>query len=338
MTEKQYGGKTGRESKKIVDNKKKRVLNEILKTKNKSESEVSVGLSHENLMSLKEAGKIAKEVANYAKSIIHPNLKLLEIAEKIEDKIMSLGGKPAFPVNLSINEIAAHYTPSWNDETLASGLLKIDMGVHVNGFIADTAFSIDLEGNKENKKLIESSENAVKKAIEVVKFGIPVGEVGKAIGEVITSEGFSPIRNLTGHEVQRYLLHSGVSIPNYDNGNTAKLSEGVYAIEPFVTSGQGIVYESKPSGIYIFKERKGVRDKLAREILDYIENEYLSLPFCSRWLVKKFSPKALFALAALKQAGCIEEFMQLVEKSKKPVAQVEHTIVVFKDKIEVTTR
>ncbi|MEM2932999.1 MAG: type II methionyl aminopeptidase [Candidatus Pacearchaeota archaeon] len=338
MTEKQYGGKTGRESKKVIENRKEiLVLSEGLK-KVKMSTEEKKAITYEDFMSLKEAGKIAKEVANYAKSIIRPNVKLLEIAEKIEDKIMSLGGKPAFPVNLSINDIAAHYTPSWNDETLASGLLKIDMGVHVNGFIADTAFSIDLEGKEENKKLIELSENAVKKAIEVVKFGIPVGEVGKAIGEVITSKGFSPIRNLTGHEVKRYLLHSGLSIPNYNNGNTAKLSEGVYAIEPFVTNGQGIVYESKPSGIYIFKERKGVRDRLAREILDYIENEYLSLPFCSRWLIKKFSPKALFALAALKQAGCIEEFMQLVEKSKKPVAQAEHTFVVFKDKIEVTTR
>jgi len=340
MTEKEYSGKTKRNrGKKAEVRKKGKVFEEKeKKVEFGQETGASEALKYENFMALKEAGKIAKEASVYARSIIKKGAKLLDIAEKVEAKIMSLGGKLAFPINLSINEIAAHYTPGWNDETPASGLLKIDIGVHVNGWIADTAFSIDLDGNEENKKLIEVSEEAVKKAIDIIKFDVPVCEIGKAISEVITGKGFSPIRNLTGHEVQKYLLHSGLTIPNYNNGNTAKLPEGAYAIEPFVTSGQGIVYESKPSGIYIFRERKGVRDMLARQVLDYIENEYLSLPFCSRWLVKKFSPKVLFALTALKQAGCIEEFMQLVEQNKKPVAQSEHTVVVLQDKIEVTTR
>lgn len=337
MGEKQYSGATGRGSGKVVKtsfNLQKAVVKE---KKSEIKDEAS-GISQQDVTSLTEAGKIAKKASEYARSIIKKGMRLLDLAEKIEGKIQSLGGKLAFPVNLSINEIAAHYTPGWDDETLASGLLKVDIGVHVNGFIADTAFSVDLENSGENKKLIEASEQAVKKALEVAKFDVPVNEIGRAIGEVISNYGFSPVRNLTGHEVQEMFLHSGLVIPNYDNGNTLKLPEGSYAIEPFVTTGQGIVYESKPSGIYLFKERKGVRDRLAKEVMDYIEEEYMTLPFCSRWLAKKFSPKVLFALAMLNQAGAIEQFMQLVEKNKKPVSQSEHTVIVLKDKTEATTK
>ena len=128
-----------------------------------------------------KAGKIASEVRAYAKSFIKPNMKLLEIAEKIEDKIVKLGGKPAFPTNLSINEIAAHYTPSYNDETLAHGLLKVDFGVHVDGWTADIAFSLDLEASSLNKKLISASEEALKKALETAKENISISEIGKII-------------------------------------------------------------------------------------------------------------------------------------------------------------
>ncbi|HTY43645.1 MAG TPA: M24 family metallopeptidase, partial [Patescibacteria group bacterium] len=153
-----------------------------------------------------KAGKIASEVREYAKSFIKPNMKLLEIAEKIEEKIKKLGGEPAFPTNLSINEIAAHYTPSHNDETLAHGLLKVDLGVHVDGWTADIAFSIDLEASSLNKKLIEASESALKKALEISKENVSISEIGRAIQKTIESHGFSPIINLSGHEMEQYDL------------------------------------------------------------------------------------------------------------------------------------
>jgi len=337
MGEKQYSGETGRGGK-LIKSTSSGAPKPVIKEKKLVIKDENARLNQQDVVSLKEAGKIAKQASEYAKSIIKKGMKLLDLAEKVEGKIESMGGKLAFPINLSIDEIAAHYTPGWDDETVASGLLKVDIGVHVNGFIADTAFSVDLENSEENKKLIEASEQAVKKALEVAKFDVPVNEIGRAMGEVISNYHFSPVRNLTGHEVQEMFLHSGITIPNYDNGNSFKIQEGSYAIEPFVTTGQGIVYESKPSGIYIFKERKGVRDKLAKEVMNYIEENYITLPFCSRWLVKKFSPKVLFALSVLNQAGAIEQFMQLVEKNKKPVSQSEHTIIVLKDKSEVTTR
>src|SRR3989344_1896379 len=101
-----------------------------------------------------KAGEITKEIKIFARGFIKKNLSLLEIAERIETKMIALGGRPAFPVNLSIDNIAAHYTPSYNDETKAHGLLKVDFGVHIDGWISDTAFSIDLENSQENKKII----------------------------------------------------------------------------------------------------------------------------------------------------------------------------------------
>ena len=183
-----------------------------------------------------------------------------------------------FPVNLSINDISAHYTPSHDDETKASGLLKVDIGVHIDGFIADTAFSLDLENSDLNKKLIEVSEKALQEAIKIAKPETEIWKIGEKIQETITEQGFSPVRNLSGHQLGQYKIHAGLTIPNHNNGNETKLDEGAYAIEPFSTDGAGIVYEGKPSGIYRFQGRKAVRDILARKLMDYIEQTYSTLP------------------------------------------------------------
>ena len=283
-----------------------------------------------------KAGNIAKQVREFAKSIIKPNAKLLDIAEKIETKIIELGAKPAFPVNLSINEIAAHYTPSYNDISLARGLLKVDIGVQIDGEIADTAFSLDLENSKENKKLIEASEKALKNVIQNVKIGISLGEIGKTVQQTIESEGFSPIINLSGHEMKEHELHAGLMIPNVDNKMPDKITKGLYAIEPFATSGSGRVVEGKPSGIYLLVDDKNVRNNEARKILNFIIEEYKTLPFCSRWIVKKFGIKSLFALRQLEENGNLHQYPQLIEISHSKVSQSEHTVLI-EDKTIVTT-
>jgi len=265
-------------------------------------------------------------------------MPLIEIAEKIENKIIELGGKSAFPTNLSMNDIAAHYTPSYDDKTLASGLLKIDFGVHVDGWLSDTAFSLDLEDNKENKKLIEVSESALKNAIKMIKENVRVNEIGKVIQETIEAKGFSPIINLSGHEMTQYDLHAGMIIPNIDNQKKIPLREGLYAIEPFATSGNGKVHDGKPSGIYCLIDSKNVRGSSAREVLDFIGEEYQTLPFCSRWIIKKFGTRVLFALKQLKDNGNLHEFPQLIESSHNKVAQAEQTILIKDGKVIVTTK
>lgn len=277
-----------------------------------------------------KAGKIASQVRTYAKSIIKQDVPLLEIAEKIESKIIELGGKPAFPTNLSINDIAAHNTPDYNDKTKASGLLKVDFGVHIDGCIVDTAFSIDLENSEENKKIIEASEKALQAALKAIKTNpkIALNEIGKTIQNEIESMGFSPIINLSGHSIEDYDIHSGVTIPNFDNQKTNVLEPRVYAIEPFATNGTGKVYNGKPSGVYALTDEKMPRSPIARKILKFIIDEYKTLPFCSRWIVKKFGPTALFALKQLEDNSNLHHFQELVESTHGKVSQAEHTILI----------
>ena len=289
-----------------------------------------------NTQKIIQAGKISSEVKKYARTFIKKDVPLLEIAEKIEDKIKELGGKLAFPTNLSINNIAAHYTPSYDDKTLAHGLLKIDLGVHIDGWIADTAFSMDLENSEENKKLIKASEKALDKAIATIKKGISANEIGAVIQETIEAQGFSPVINLSGHEMQQYELHAGVTIPNVDDNKNIILQKGLYAIEPFATTGSGRVHDGKSSGIYILINEKNVRSPIAREVLNFIINEYKTLPFCSRWVVKKFGAKALFGLKQLEDNNNLHHFAQLVEELNSKVSQAEHTILIGEEKIVTT--
>ena len=285
-----------------------------------------------------QAGKIASEEREHARGFIKKGMPLNEIAEKIEDKIVELGGKPAFPTCLSINQFAAHYIPSHDDETLAHGLLKIDMGAHVDGWIADTAFSIDLENTDENKKIIKASEEALDSAIKTIKEGIQLREIGMAVQKTIESYGLNPIVNLFGHGVDRYDLHARVSIPNFDNKKITEITNGLYAIEPFATTGNGRVRDGRPSGTYRLISDKNIRSPIAREVLEFIIEEYNTLPFCSRWLVKKFGTKALIGLKQLEVNGNLQGYAVLIESSNGKVAQTEHTILVESTGIMVTTK
>ncbi len=347
MTEKQYGGATGRGTKEIkVIQKTKQTakLSDERKKDKMSSEENKQQIDKEKILL---AGKIASQVKFYAKNFIKKDMPLLEIAEKIEEKILELGGKPAFPVNLSINNISAHYTPSHDDKNSAHGLMKIDFGVHIDGWTADNAFSIDLENNEENKKLIIASQDALNNALKLIKSSagagergddrgksineISLNEIGTKISEIIESYNFNPIINLSGHSMEQYSLHSGITIPNIDNKDTRKLKTGLYAIEPFATNGSGKIREGKPSGIYELRNDKNIRNPIAREILEFIKEEYNTLPFCSRWIVKKIGTKALFGLKQLEENGNLHHYNQLVEISESKVSQAEETIFIDED-------
>lgn len=286
----------------------------------------------------KKAGKIAAETVSYAKSIVKRDVLLRELAEKIEAKIHELGGKPAFPVNLSINEVAAHYTPSHDDETKAHGLLKVDIGVHIEGYVADTAFSVDLESSESNRKLIEAAQSGLKAGVEKFVLGTELGKIGFAIERAIVELGVNPIVNLSGHRIKRFDLHAGENVPSYDNKDKRKIEIGVYAIEPFTTFGLGQVRDGKMSGIYHLIKASNVRDNFARQVIAWISEEYSSLPFCSRWIEKKFGSRGLVALRQIEQAGLLHHYSQLVEASNGIVAQAEHTVLIAKDNSVVTTR
>jgi len=288
-----------------------------------------------------KAGKISAQVKKYARSIIKKDMPLLEIAEKIDARIAELGAKPAFPVNLSINNIAAHYTPSYDDKTLAHGLMKVDIGIHVDGWVSDSAFSIDFENSDENKKIIEASKNALENVKKLLKSNpvgtVTTGMIGKTVQETIESLGLSPIANLSGHSIEHYLVHAGLTIPNVNNKSTEVLGNGLYAVEPFATNGNGKIHDGKPSGIYMLISEKNIRSPIARDVLKYIIEEYNTLPFCSRWLVKKFGTKALFGIKQLEENGNLHNYAQLIESSGGIVSQAEHTFFLDDSGVIVTT-
>ncbi len=283
-----------------------------------------------------KSGRIAAEALEFGRKLVKVDASLLEVAEKIEEKIISLDGKLACPVNISINHIAAHYTPYPDDKTTfkEGEIVKVDVGVHVNGAIGDTACTIDLGDNKE---ILEASEKALNEALKMFTPGTKIGEIGKVIQKTIKEYGFVPIINLSGHQMDLYKLHTGTNIPNYDNGDPNELEEGqVFAVEPFATNGEGKVIDGKPSGIYRLDNIKPVRDPKIRNMIRFIQEEYNELPFAKRWLIKKF-PNTNFALTLLEKQGILYHYPQLPEKTKGLVSQAEHTVIV-KEKPEITTK
>jgi len=287
------------------------------------------------------AGRIAAEVLAEGKRLAKPGIKLLELAEKLESSIRAKGGKPAFPVNLSLNEAAAHYTPSIDDETVIGekDILKIDVGVHIDGFIGDTATTLDFSG--ENGKLVEASDEALSNAISTIKAGVETSKIGEVIEHTIKSAGFKPIENLTGHSLARYNLHAGIEVPNVKTAYSTVLKEGdIIAIEPFATNGAGRVGEGTRVEIFSLQELRPVRLKEARRLLAYIDENYKSLPFAERWLSSEFRSKLLLnsALRELALSGCIHQYPVLKEVKHGTVSQSEVTVVVEKDSARILTQ
>ena len=282
-----------------------------------------------------KAGEISSEVLEYGKNLIKKDKSVLEIIENVESKIFQLGGKPAFPAQISINEIAAHYSPVKEDFSIKEqDIVKLDVGVHVNGAIGDNAVTV---GN--NKELIEASREALNEAIKIIQIGTKLKDIGKVIDKTISSYNFKPIKNLTGHSIDLYEQHSGISIPNYDNNDNFKLEKGMLiAIEPFATTGIGMIEEGKDSGIFKLEKIKSVRTQISKEVLDFIIKEYKTLPFTKRWLLKKFPEfQVNFALNNLEKEGIISQYRQLPEKSKGLVSQAEHTLLID-DQVKILTK
>jgi methionyl aminopeptidase len=188
------------------------------------------------------------------------------------------------------------------------------------------------------KDLINASSEAVENAIKAAKENPVINNIGSIIQETIQKKGFSPIVNLSGHSLNQYNLHAGITIPNYANGNKNELKDGAYAIEPFATTGEGKIYEGQSSNIFAIIELKNTRSQVGRKILEYAWEKYKNLPFSLREMQKKFGNMSKIALRQMEQEGIIHNFPQLIEKSHAPVSQAEHTIIINQNKVEVTTR
>ncbi len=286
------------------------------------------------LLKYREAGRIANAALNLGRELIKPGLCMLDAVNKIEEFIFNEGGFPAFPPQISLNSVAAHFCPEESYIFKEGDLAKLDVGVSVDGYIADNAMTVDLG---DNKALVDASREALNEALKLVRPGVKIGDIGARIQEVITSRGFSPVRNLSGHGLARFEVHSSPSIPNTIVEGDAVLEEGmVIAIEPFASNGAGVVYESGKGSIFSLIAKKPLRRPDSRKVLAEIE-KYNGMPFSSTALFKVFGkPKVLFALREMRQLGMLREHPPLVDKDKGLVSQAEHSVIVLDEPIVYT--
>jgi methionyl aminopeptidase len=296
-------------------------------------AESDVDLDAEQYEKHREAGEILAQVREETADRVGVGASHLDIAEYAEDRIRELGGEPAFPVNISIDEEAAHATPGVDDETtFGEEMINLDIGVHVDGWLADTAVTVDLSGNPE---LAEAPAEALDAALEVIEPGVETGAIGAEIEDVIEGYGYNPVVNLTGHGLGHWEQHTEPTIPNrsVSQGTTLEVGD-VVAIEPFATDGTGKVTEGSDEEIYALEREGSVRNRAARKALDQITEQFRTLPFATRWLDSR-RPK--MALRRLQSQDIVHGYPVLKEDDGNLVSQKEHTIIVTPDGCEVTT-
>jgi len=289
-----------------------------------------------------QAGKIAAQVREGARRKYYVGSTLFEICESVEAQIRSMNGQPAFPVNTSLNEIAAHYTAEPNDATVVKegDVLKIDIGVHVDGYIADTAVTVCYDAKYES--LVKAAETALGEAVRMARVNTKASDIGRVIEGTIVKFGFRPIQNLSGHSLKQYTIHAGKSIPNiWTIGSSfTLLANEAYAIEPFVTTkdGQGVVHEGKTRNIFGITSRKPIKDKEADNLLELMWTRFRTLPFALRWLTDKYEEKDLRRLVdILAKKRNVHAYPILVEGRGKIVAQAEHTLIPTDSVVNVIT-
>jgi len=295
----------------------------------------------EALEKFRLSGKILRETREEMKLFVRENMPIIQVCEKAEALIREKGANPAFPCNVSINEVAAHYTSPPNDvqRIPEKALAKVDIGVHVDGYVTDTACTVCF--NPEYKSMQSAAEHALKVAIDNIHSGMSTSKIGEIIEKSIRNRGFKPIANLTGHSVGRYLVHAGISIPNVAQISLAKVKAGeIYAIEPFVTLPDAVGRVENSSEITIFRlvKTKSVKNPYAKQLLKYIEENFRTLPFAERWL-KSVVPTDQHheAFKELRKSKAVMGYPVFIEVSRKPVTQAEHTLLITENGCEVLT-
>jgi methionyl aminopeptidase len=293
-----------------------------------------VDLDAEKYEKHREAGEILATVRDEAAERVEVGTNYLELTEWVENRIDELGGESAFPLNISVDHEAAHGAAGPDDDrTVGEEMVKLDAGVHIDGYIADTAITVDFTGTD---GLLAAAEDALEAALDVVEAGAHTGEVGAAIEDAIDGYGYNPVVNLTGHGLGRWEQHVPPNIPNREVTQGTELEVGdVVAIEPFATDGTGKVSEGNQEEIYSLEREATVRNRDARQALAQITEEFKTLPFAARWLDVR---RPEMALRRLKSQDIVHGYPVLQEDEGCLVSQKEHTVIVTEDGCEVTTR
>ncbi|HEX2022617.1 MAG TPA: type II methionyl aminopeptidase [Candidatus Thermoplasmatota archaeon] len=289
----------------------------------------------------RKAGEVAGRAREYGATLVKPGVKLVDVAEAVEKFIRDHGAQPAFPCCISVDADAAHDTPAPLDERVfAEGqVVKLDCGAQVDGWIGDTAITVEV-GATPHGRLLQAARDALAAAVETVKPGVQVRDVSAAVEAAIRGHGFQPVANLTGHSVDRYHQHAGVSIPSVAATARGQLLPGMaVAIEPFATDGQGKVRDAGGGHVWHFQAPRPQRDPTARAALDYIARHHPDLPFAERWIANAVpAAKVAYAMKLLERSGAVKQYPVLREAGGGQVAQFEHTFLILEDGVVVTTR
>ncbi|MGD8506493.1 MAG: type II methionyl aminopeptidase [Candidatus Bathyarchaeota archaeon] len=300
-----------------------------------------MAISEENLQKYVKAGKIAAKIREQMRQTVTEGMPIIDICEKVESLTRENGARPAFPCNVSINEVAAHYSSPPQDKRIVpdNSIVKVDIGVHVDGYIADTAATICFNSDYEN--LASVTEKALETAVELLRPGLSIAKFGSTIQKSIEMQGFKPVSNLTGHQIGRYLVHSGKRLPNVSHISISKVRAGeVYGVEPFATlpKAAGKVRSGKEAHIFRLIKRKSLKGEHAKQLLKSIESDFRTLPFSQRWLAG-YLPSRHYpaAFSELLSSRSLMAYPLFIEASGKPVAQAEHTVVITEDGSRVLT-
>ncbi|KAL2019708.1 hypothetical protein VTK56DRAFT_9245 [Thermocarpiscus australiensis] len=320
-------------------------------------------LNSDFLNDYRHAAEVHRQTRQWAQKNIKPGQTLTEIANGIEDAVRALTGHQGleegdalvagmgFPTGLSINHCAAHYTPNAGNKMVLQqdDVMKVDFGVHVNGKIVDSAFTLAF--NPRYDPLLEAVKAATNAGIKEAGIDARVGEIGGVIQEVMesyeveingTTYPVKPIRNLNGHNILPYSIHGTKSVPIVKSNDMTKMEEGdVFAIETFGSTGKGYVHEDGEISHYAKRRdapKVDLRLTSAKSLLNVITKNFGTLPFCRRYLDRLGQEKYLLGLNNLVQSGIVEDYPPLVDQKGSYTAQFEHTILIRPTVKEVISR
>jgi methionyl aminopeptidase len=315
--------------------------NQKLKDKNTEKTDEDKELE---ITSLKQAGNIANEVKKFLKPKIKIGTNVSRLIEAAESKIIELEGHWAFPVNVSINNIAAHYTSPIKDDGLTineGDIVKVDLGVHIDGFIVDTAFSVSFSDDPLLENIIQATEVALEAAKNMAKPEVNTRVIGKKIESIVKGFGYNPIKELGGHQIERWTVHGKKQLPELGSQGGDTMQEGdVFAVEIFASTGEGTIHNTNSSYIYEVNPYAGrvpLRRKTSKQILGHINKNYKTLPFAERWLAKEFRIGVAFGLQELIQQGKLKVHYVLSEQKGANVSQSEETIMITENGFEQLT-
>lgn len=284
-----------------------------------------------------------RRIRSNIQHLLRPGASLLKAIGFVETatRTMLKGEKNngiGFPCGISLNDCAAHFTLNPGDQDILlneSDVLKIDFGVHSNGRIMDSAFTVCFDPKYE--ELLKASQEATRRGLEVIGIDMMVCEIGREISEVFNSfeivlnnrtVPIKPVWNLNGHSIEQYKIHGKFSIPPINNGDSSRVSEGFCAIETFATTGSGEVYDKGDCSHFMVNtgapDRK-IYDKRNKEVLSFIKQEIGTLPFSPRH-VDYFMGNSLTSIKMLSARQFLSPYPPLFDVPGSVVAQFEHTV------------